>query len=151
MKKTGTIVVYFLLFAIVITIFFLIPKDTLKTSDSIDMNLNKSVKISLYRVDSFYEEREEVQNRRVITVYVDKFSDSQEVWMQIFDYANKLPLTWGGYTAVFFFNNRTYTPLVPYFTEQFDEVYEDHCVAGYWKYSNGTDIFRQYPFKQQSL
>ncbi|MBN2441112.1 MAG: hypothetical protein JXJ04_07190 [Spirochaetales bacterium] len=147
MKKSITILAYIIIFSLVAIVLFFIPQNTQKISGEEDFFHKKTPYITFYKVDSFYEEREEDQNRRVITVYVDRFIDDKEVWMKIFDYANKLPLTWGGFTAVFFFNNRDYTPLVTYFTERFDTSYEDHCIAGYWKYSNGTDIFRQYPFK----
>ncbi|MBN2533527.1 MAG: hypothetical protein JXB88_11570 [Spirochaetales bacterium] len=148
MEKSGTIIAYALMFFILIAVFFFIPRDILKKSGSGEITREKPVTVSFSQVSNVYEAREEEQNRRVITVYVARFTDAQEVWMQIFDYANKLPLTWGGFTAVFFFDNPAFTPSVDYFTEGFEEIYEHHCIAGYWKYSNGTDIFKQYPFKR---
>lgn len=146
MQKSGTIVAYILMFFILIAVFFFIPRDLLIRSDTDEIPMQKPVTISLYQISNVYEPREDAQNRRVITVYVAGFKDTKEVWMRMFDYANKLPLTREGITAVYFFDNRTCTPSVDYFTEEFEKIYEIHCVAGYWKYSNGTDIFRQYPF-----
>lgn len=150
MEKTGTIVAYTLMFLILVSVLFFIPKNLLKKADSDEITREKPVKVSFHRVSWVFEEREDASNRRLITVYVAHFVDAKEVWMQIFDYANKQPLTRGGLTAVFFFDHLAYTPSLDYFTEEFEEIYELHCIAGYWKYANGTDVFRQYPFKWTS-
>ena len=147
MRNMRIIITYILLFSLLIAVFLLIPKEIFQPPDTEKTVSSIQDSIYLCRVSDCYEEDEEDQNRRLITVYVSQFTDKLSVWMQIFDYANKLPLTQGGYTAVFFFNNRQDTPEIEYFTEEFEPASEARCVAGYWKYSNGTDIFRQYPFK----
>jgi hypothetical protein len=148
MKKAVIATMYALMAVLVIGVFFLFPREFVKKADTDPSPQEKPVQITFSRVSQFYETREEAQNRRVMTVYTREFRDEKDVWMQIFDYANKLPLTRGGFTAVFFFDHPAYTPVVSSFTETFDRIHEDHCIAGYWKYSNGTDIFRRYPFKR---
>jgi len=146
MRNTRIIITYILLFSLLLTIFFLIPKKIFHPPETEKMISSIQDSISFYRVSDCYEEQED-QNKRLFTVYVARFTANKSVWMQIFDYANKLPLTREGYTAVFFFDSRENTPEIDYFTEGFEPSSESRCVAGYWKYSNGTDIFRQYPFE----
>jgi hypothetical protein len=146
MTKSSTIVAFIIFLLIFAGISLLNPPHINKQSSS-QHNSSLSSPVSFFVMSSFYEEREEALNRKIITVFVQNFHESKVVWEYIFDYGNKMPLVKEGYTAVFFFNNRHYTPILDAFTEEVDSEYQPYCVAGYWKYSNGTDICRQYPYK----
>ncbi len=86
-------------------------------------------------------------NDRVFSFFVKNFSDNQTTWTEIEKFAKKQMHTSGGFTTVFFFNNRNYTPDVTFVAELFDAKYEKYCVAAYWKYANGNEQFSRYPFK----
>ena len=90
-------------------------------------------------------EEDGAPRKRFINVHIDNFVDDEKVWMKIFDYANKLPLTYGGYTSVFFFRD-IHVPANAMNEEGLNSDVAAYCVAAYRKYSNGTDIFRKYPF-----
>ena len=86
-------------------------------------------------------------NDRVFSFYVKNFSDNEKTWTEIEKFAKRRMYTSGGFTTVFFFNNRHYTPDVTFVAELFDVKYEKYCVAAYWKYANGHEQFSRYPFK----
>lgn len=91
---------------------------------------------------------------RIMTIYVDKFRDNPDVWKDIEIYAKKQPWELGDVTIIFFYNDESNTPgdiitLAPTYDAalNFPEKYDQYCIAGYWRLSNGYEKFIKYPFK----
>jgi len=91
---------------------------------------------------------------RVKTIYVSNFRDDPQVWQEIESYGKREMWEKGGFTCVFFFNDRNYTPtdgvtLAKDFDEatKFSDIpgVEQYCVAGYWHHPNGEETFEKYP------
>jgi len=135
-KKKKWIGGILLLFALTIIIAYLIP-----VSDG-DQNI-----ANFEQVGYFKKEHSNGSNIRVYSYYVKKFSDNPTTWNEIERFAKNRMHTSGGFTTVFFFNDRKNTPDVTFVAEQFDEKYDKYCIAGYWKFANGVEKFSRYPLK----
>ncbi|MGC8691319.1 MAG: hypothetical protein ACP5SP_07790 [Caldisericum sp.] len=91
---------------------------------------------------------------RVMTFYISNFKDDSQVWEDIEKHAKSQMWSQGGVTIIFYFNNKQNTPgdiitlAKNYDTAlNFPESYNEYCVAGYWKYTNGRDEIIKYPLK----
>lgn len=68
---------------------------------------------------------------RVYSVFVNDFKDDPTVWNEIELYGQKKKRTTGGSSTVFFFSNRRYTPDVTLVGAEWDDKYDEYCVATY--------------------
>lgn len=81
------------------------------------------------------------------SIYVENFDgENGNTWDDLEHYAKSKDYTNKGLTVVFFFNSKKYTPKLDR-TLDIAEIYDKHCVAGYWHYPTGIEEFKIYPFK----
>ena len=84
---------------------------------------------------------------RVFSIFVKDFEDTDKMWGKIESHAKRQMYSEGGATFVFYFKDRNNTPDVTLVGAEFDKRYERYCVAGYWKYADGSEKFVKYPFE----
>jgi hypothetical protein len=116
-----------------------------KTSSVSSGQINKGfVEVGYYKSSTVFN-----SPNRVYSIYVEDFMDSPDVWDRIERYGKSKMWSPKGSTTVLFFNNRQGTPDVTYTGINFPDRYEPYCIAGYWKYTTGKEIFNKYPLKME--
>jgi len=72
----------------------------------------------------------------------DKYNDN--CWDDILEEA--MSKSYDNYTVVYFFDNVEQTPVFKNGCD-FDKKYDDHCIAAFWHYPNGSTEFKKYPMQ----
>ncbi len=106
--------------------------------------------IEFIEVGYFKEQGAMGSERRVYSVAVEGFADNDSVWYEIKEHGRKKMWSQGSYTAVFFFDGRSFTPDVTISGEDFPNAYQADCVAAFWRYTKWNVYLDKYPFKDRS-
>jgi hypothetical protein len=90
---------------------------------------------------------------RIKSVYVLNFKNDPQVWIDIQNYAKKTDWAEGDFNVIFFYNDENNTPGNEITSAADDnsaltslEQHTKYCVANYYHYATGEELFTKYPF-----
>ena len=85
---------------------------------------------------------------RIYAFYVDKFEDNRVIWGDLEKLCREQEHTMGSNTVVLFFKTEETIPDISRENFRLSEEEKRDCIANFWKYPDGTQVFSPYPYEE---
>lgn len=99
-------------------------------------------------VEVSYVEKKEIDGStmRVYAFQVKNFIDNRMIWGELEEFSRMQTYKPGDNTVIYFFEKKEAIPDLTKTGINLTEECKKYCIAGFWKYPDGTQVFTPFPF-----